>query len=70
MPDSKCPLCGSQSFFLKDPDDPYELYEFDQEDGEIIFSSEGDEAELPKVEGETETYCNRCSWHDKLKALR
>jgi hypothetical protein len=69
MSDSKCPLCGSQSFFVKDPVDPYEIYEFDLEEGEIIFSSEGDESELPTVEDETETYCNRCAWHDKLKTL-
>jgi hypothetical protein len=29
-----------------------------------------DESEIPEVQGETETYCNRCAWHDKLKALR
>ena len=70
MADSKCPLCGSQSFFVKDPADPYEIYEFDLEEGEIVFSSGGDESELPKIEGETEAYCNRCAWHDRLKTLR
>ena len=40
MVDSKCPLCGSSSFFVKDPVDPYEIYEFDLEEGKIIFSSE------------------------------
>ena len=69
MVDPKCPLCGSKSFFVKDPDDPYEIYEFDLEEGEINFSSEGEESELPTIEGETETYCNRCAWHDKLKTL-
>ena len=69
MPDSKCPLCGSQSFYVKDPGDPYEIYEFELEKGEIVFSSGGDDSELPNIEGETETYCNRCAWHDKLKTL-
>ena len=66
MVDSKCPLCGSKSFFVKDPADPYEIYEFDLKEGEILFNSEED---VPPVEGETETYCNRCAWHDKLKTL-
>ena len=70
MADSKCPLCGSQSFFFKDPVDPFEIYEFDLEGGKIKFSSEIEESELPTVEGETETYCNRCAWHDKLKTLK
>ena len=70
MADSKCPLCGSQSFFFKDPVDPFEIYEFDLKAGKIIFSSEVDESELPTVEGETETYCNCCAWHDKLITLK
>jgi hypothetical protein len=70
MSESKCPLCSSQNFFIKDPDDPYEIYEFDLQEGEIVFRTEGDESELPEIEGETETYCNRCAWHDKLRTLR
>ena len=70
MSESKCPLCSSQNFFVKDPDDPYEIYEFDLKEGEIVFRTEGDESELPEIEGETETYCNRCAWHDKLRTLR
>ena len=27
MPDSKCPYCGSQSFYVKDPQDQYEIFE-------------------------------------------
>lgn len=69
MARSECPLCGSNSFYTKDPTDPYEIYEFDLSDGKIIFSAEVDEADLPVVDQETETYCNRCAWHDKLKAL-
>lgn len=70
MSESKCPVCSSQNFFVKDPDDPYEIYEFDLQEGEIVFRTEGDESELPEIEGETETYCNRCAWHDKLRTLR
>jgi len=70
MAELKCPLCGSNSFYTKDPTDPYEIYEFDVTEGKIVFSSEVDESELPEVDQETETYCNRCAWHYKLKAIR
>jgi len=69
MIELKCPLCGSHSFYTKDPTDPYEIYEFYLSEGKIVFSSEADESDLPEVDQETETYCNRCAWHDKLKAL-
>jgi hypothetical protein len=70
MAESKCPLCGSNSFYTKDPADPYEIYEFELSEGKILFSSEVDESALAEVDQDTETYCNRCAWHDKLKALR
>jgi hypothetical protein len=69
MAEPKCPLCGSQSFYAKDPKDPFEIYEFDLKAGEIVFNAESDESELPEIEGETEAYCNRCAWHDKLETL-
>jgi coenzyme F420-reducing hydrogenase beta subunit len=69
MIELKCPLCGSNSFYTKDPRDPYEVYEFDLSDGKIVFTSEVDESDLPEVDQETETYCNRCAWHAKLKTL-
>ena len=25
----KCPACGSQSFYIEDPEDPYNIFEFD-----------------------------------------
>jgi len=69
MAELKCPLCGSNRFYAKDPTDPYEVYEFDLSEGRMIFSSEVDESGLPEVDQETETYCNRCAWHGKLKTL-
>ena len=67
MVELKCPLCGSKSFYTKDPGDSYEIYEFDLTEGKIVFNSEVDESDLPTVDGETETYCNRCAWHEKFK---
>jgi hypothetical protein len=70
MAEAKCPLCGSESFYLKDAEDEYEIYEFDLKEGDIVFNSEVEESELPDITGEIETYCNRCAWHDKLKTLK
>ena len=69
MAELKCPLCGSNSFYTKDPTDPYEVYEFDLSDVKVVFNSEVDESDLPEFDEETETYCNRCAWHYKLKTL-
>lgn len=70
MTEMKCPDCGAQSFYVKDPDDQYELFEFDLKNGEIVGT--GDEAASTDLEvsEETETYCDRCAWHDKFKALK
>ena len=69
MAELKCPLYGSNSFYTKDLTDPYEVYEFDLSDGKVVFSSAVNESDLPEFDEETETYCNRCAWHDKLKSL-
>lgn len=69
MEQLKCPVCGSKGFYTKDPADPYAICEFDLSDGKILFSSEVDESDLPEVDEDTETFCNRCAWHDKLKTL-
>ncbi len=70
MSDAKCPLCGSLRFYVRDPEDEYELYEFDLERGEVVFDPETNEAELPEILEDTETYCNKCAWHDKFKTLK
>jgi hypothetical protein len=65
----KCPVCGCMKFYVKDPDDDYETYEFESRDGVICFDSDVNDSEVPKIEKETETYCNKCAWHDKFKKL-
>jgi hypothetical protein len=55
---------------VKDPDDEYETYEFECVDGKICFDPDVDEGQAPDMEDDCETYCNRCSWHDKLKTLK
>lgn len=61
----KCPVCGSKQFFVKDQADEYETYAFDLKDGEAVFSEEPQE-----VQPETETFCQRCTWHGRFETLK
>jgi len=71
MPQAKCPYCGSQSFYVKDPQDQYEIFEFDLLDGKVQFRPGEEEASQPPAIGEeTETYCGVCSWHGKFNSLK
>jgi len=64
----KCPDCGCESFYVKDPDDQFSIFEFDLKEGTIVPRST--EEETLDVEEETETFCGRCAWHDKFKTLK
>jgi hypothetical protein len=64
--DSTCPVCGCKRFYVKDPDDQYETYEFECKDGKVSFDDRLKEHERPEVHEGTETYCNACAWHDKF----
>ena len=66
----ECPLCGCQDFYIKNPDDEFETYEFSVGSGEVRFSADGDEPSAADVRDTTETFCNRCAWHGKLEDLR
>ncbi len=70
MSETKCPLCGSLSFYVRDPEDEYEIYEFDLNEGKVVFDPETTEEGVPEIVEETETYCNKCAWHDKFKTLK
>ncbi len=65
----KCPVCGCLEFYVKDPDDEYDIYEFTCEDGDIVFDAAVDEKDAPPVSESTETYCNKCAWHGKMETL-
>ncbi|UCF94677.1 MAG: hypothetical protein JSW39_11130 [Desulfobacterales bacterium] len=65
----KCPVCGGLNFYVKDPDDEYETYEFELKEGGASFASETAAAKPPDVREQTETYCNKCAWHGKFGAL-
>ena len=64
-----CPLCGSKSFYVKDPDDEYELYPFELEGGGPVFSEEVDASECPDLGSETRTFCSRCAWNGRFEEL-
>ena len=70
MTQMKCPACGSESFYTKDPEDQYNIFNFDLKEGKIIFNVEDTESNMPDVVEETETFCKRCAWHDKFKTLK
>ncbi len=70
MKKTKCPVCGSTHFFVRDPDDAYETYEFECREGEVCFDDGVDPGEAPDVVDDTEAYCTSCSWHDRFGKLR
>ena len=65
----KCPLCGCEKFYIKDPDDEYETYEFELQDGKVAFGPDVDTSSCPEVCHDTETYCEKCSWHGEFNEL-
>lgn len=65
----ECPLCGCQNFYIKNSDDEFETYEFSMAGGQIAFATT-EAGAAPKVQGDTEAYCTRCSWHGRMDALK
>jgi hypothetical protein len=66
----KCPVCGSLNFFIKDPDDEFEIHEFELKDNSVVFDSEAENSGRPDVKADTEIFCEKCSWHDKFDELK
>ena len=58
-----CPVCRSNQFFVKDPEDAFELYEFEAQDGQVRFDDPEAAQEAPPVNGGQEIFCRRCAWH-------
>ncbi len=65
----KCPVCGCGKFFVKDPEDHFSMFTFEIKDTRPIFDDPEEEAEAPEVVGETETFCTKCAWHDRMEKL-
>lgn len=66
----KCPLCQSEYFYIKDPEDEYNYFKFKCTKGEIQFDSEVDASEVPAIRDESETYCTNCAWHGQFDVLK
>lgn len=66
----KCPLCQSEYFYIKDPEDEYTYFKFKCSEGEIQFDSEVDASEVPDIRDESETYCINCAWHGQFDVLK
>ena len=66
----KCPTCGCEKFYIKDKDDEYEIYEFTTAGGTVAFSDGGDQENAPDLANNTETFCNKCTWHGKFDTLK
>jgi hypothetical protein len=69
MAKNKCPYCGSTGFFVKDPVDQYETYEFHFQDGKMVLNSSKEELDPPQIDCDTETFCQKCTWHGVYKTL-
>ena len=65
----KCPVCGCEYFYVKNPDNPYKYYQFTCKDGEAHFSAEVDQNEVPEMTDETQTHCIQCVWQGEFKRL-
>ncbi len=63
----KCPTCRCEQFYVKDPDDEYEIYNFTTQNGHIAFDPKLDSSSLPEITNQSETFCDRCAWHGQLK---
>ena len=66
----KCPMCQSEFFYIKDPEDEYNYFKFKCIEGDIQFDSEVDLSEVPEVRDESETYCINCAWHGQFDVLK
>lgn len=65
----KCPLCRSQHFYVKDPEDAYEMFPFNYSEGSICFDPDVDPTRTPTIDDGTETFCNQCAWHGKIQDM-
>lgn len=66
----QCPLCRCEKFYVKSPDDEFETWEFTCNQGSICFDNGIDPSMAPEIKADTETYCQRCSWHGKFSSLQ
>jgi uncharacterized protein YbaR (Trm112 family) len=65
-----CPVCKSNHFYVKDPADEFEIYEFEYRDGRMQFADPQGLSHAPEIEKDGKIYCQRCSWHGKKSQVQ
>jgi len=70
MAETRCPVCGCRTFYIKNPEDAYDLYEFQCRGGRVSFDPDTDATAAPQIDSETETFCNACTWHGGFGVLK
>ncbi|MBW2336188.1 MAG: hypothetical protein JRF47_05415 [Deltaproteobacteria bacterium] len=65
----KCPVCGCEYFYVKNPDNPHKYYQFTCKNGETHFSAEVNEDEVPEITDEIQTHCVQCVWQGEYGKL-
>ncbi len=68
--DRMCPYCGAKHFYVKDPEDQYNIFNFSLADGAIEYSDTAAGADNIQLSEDTEIFCEKCAWHDKMKTLK
>ncbi len=63
-----CPICGSDRFYVKDPEDEYDTFEFTLVDGNPVFDQGWPDFISPD-DREFQAYCDTCIWHGKFQEL-
>ena len=58
-----CPICKSTRFYVKDPEDEFEIYEFEYHHGGVQFADPDMLDHAPEIKEDSEIFCQRCSWH-------
>jgi len=70
MKQARCPVCGAQQFFVKDPEDQYNIAAFQVDSGAIIYETEEADADRIRVGNDSEVFCEKCAWHDTFLVLQ
>ena len=65
-----CPLCKSQQFYVKDPDDIFETYDFELQNGQLTFGDPQSAPTQEQVKKENEIFCQRCAWHGTYDQIK
>ena len=67
---AECPVCGCRNFYVKNPEDEYDISSFQCRDGEVVPSEDDEDSGAPEISEATETFCDKCSWHGAFSTLR